>query len=187
MYYIFTDTSAISGESQLRQFGQFLDAHDRLLGQLNADDSARHLYRPAGQPTAVQCAPVELHVDRREQLSHHQLANTNNTVLNKIVCVFAELCTESQRLRRLAERQQLRFLFVDERLLADDADADGDNGRAAAGEPQQLIVRISEQLDFLCEIQYLLQRCIVVGAEMLRQLGAFFASEYLYIAINIPF
>lgn len=169
---------AISGEQQLRQFGQFLDAHDRLLGSLNADDKRTGFFR-----TAAQCAPVTLAVEQTEQLTHHQLANTNNTVLNKIVCVFAELCEEVQRLRNCAERLQLRFLFVDESLLGDGDDervwTTDEEGHRLQQQQQLLIVRISEQLEFVCEIQYLVQRCIVVGADMLRQLGAFFGSEFV--------
>lgn len=173
----------LTGESQLRQFGQFLSAHDTLLGDLLADDARTNRYRNTAPPTPGQCAPCALHIDRHEDVTHFQLANTNNTILNKIVCVFAELCTESRRLRRLADEQQLRFLFVDEALLrpTDDDDVGGSASRIQTTDPQQpqqqLIVRLSEQLQFLCEIQYMVQRCLVVGTEVLRQMGAYFGSK----------
>lgn len=163
----------LTGESQLRQFGQFLNAHDQLLDALLADDAGSNRYRNTAQPTSAQCAPCALHIDRREDMRHFQLASTNNTILNKIVCVFAELCTESLRLRALAEEQQLRFLFVDDALLRQ---ADGADNEVPQ-QQQSLIVRLSEQLQFLCEIQYMVQRCLVVGTETLRQMGAFFGSK----------
>lgn len=158
----------MSGETQLRQFGQFLSTHDRLLQSLTADDDRYNFYHTIGKPDSLKCGPINLEVNRLENLHLFQLANTTNTVLNKIVCVFAQLCAEVRELRQQSDKLQLRFLFVDSKLC-------GENGEDLA--PNTLIIRISELLKFFCDIQYLVQRCVVVGSEILRQLAAFFGGE----------
>lgn len=111
---------------------------------------------------------------RQEQLNLFQLVNTNNKVLNKIVCVFGHLCLEAKRLCSLAEQQQLRFLHIDESLTAGEFNTQ-----------QVLIVRISENLVFLCGVQYLIQRCLVVSIEVFKQLAAFFADSRIIANNNI--
>lgn len=165
---IFSPT-AISGETQLRHFGQFLATHDRLLRRLtSADDHSYSFHHNIGQPDPLKCRAVRLEVNRHENLDLFQLASTSNTILNKIVCVFAQLCAEVRELRARSEELQLRFLFVDSRLC-------GENGEDLPA--NTLIVRISELLKFFGDIQYLVQRCVVVGAEILRQLAAFFGGK----------
>lgn len=161
---------AISGEAQLRYFGKFLATHDRLLRSLNADDDRQNFYHNIGKPDPLKCGRIGLEVNRLEKLDLFQLASTTNTILNKIVSVFAQLCAEVRELRRQNEELQLRFLFVDSRLR-------GENDEDLA--PNTLIVRISELLKFFCDIQYLVQRCVVVGSEILRQLAAFFGGELI--------
>lgn len=110
---------------------------------------------------------------RQEQLTLFQLVNTNNKVLNKIVCVFGHLCLEAKRLCCLAEQQQLRFLHIDENLTTGEFNT------------HAVIVKISENLVFLCSIQYLIQRCLVVSIEVFKQLAAFFADSRIIANNNI--
>lgn len=111
---------------------------------------------------------------RHESLNLFQLVNTNNKILNKIVCVFAHLCLEAKHLRELAERYQLEFLYIDQEIFAD-----------TSKDQHQLIVAMSEQLEFLCNIQYLVQRTLFVAIDMFKQLGAFFADSRYILNNNI--
>lgn len=163
---------AISGESQLRHFGQFLLDHDRMLQSLNENDDRENFYRNSGKPEATKCAPVALKIERDEHLSLFQLANSKNTILNKTVCVFAQLCTEVRELQKQSEELQLHFLFLDWKLC-------GSDGEDLA--QPKVITRTSEMLRFFCDIQYLVQRCMIVGSDVLRQLGAFFGGKIAYI------
>lgn len=161
--------TAISGETQLRHFGHFLLAHDSMLQKLTAEDDRHNVYHNVGKPTTIKCGPVTVDVGRHEQLDLFQLVNSNNTILNKIICVFAQLCAEVRELRKHGDKLQLKFLFVDSKLC-------GENGEEL--KQPTLIVRISELLKFFCEIQYLVQRCVVVGSEILRQLASFFGGLF---------
>lgn len=168
---------AISGETQLRRFGTFLDAHRLQLDSMLAADDRHNYHRCTGKPDATVCAPITVDYDmRHEQLTLFQLANTNNNVLNKIVCVFTQLGLETRHLCDQAAAQQLRFLHVDERLLLCPTTTTP-NAPATERTQQQLIVSLSEQLEFLTQIQYLMQRCLVVSVSIFRQLAAFFADS----------
>lgn len=167
--------SAISGETQLRLFGTFLENHVKLLDNLLVNDDESNYHRNTGKPNLLQCSPVAINFDmRQEQLTLFQLVNTNNKVLNKIVCVFGHLCIEAKRLCNLAEQQQLSFLHIDENLIAGEFNTQ-----------QALIVKISENLVFLCSVQYLIQRCLVVSIEIFKQLAAFFADSRIIANNNI--
>ncbi|XP_059616023.1 WASH complex subunit 4 [Phlebotomus argentipes] len=151
----------ICGEQQLRQFGKFLETHNRLLTSLENDQTA-----PEGEKIFTKCnMPIYYgYSGENENISLFQLVESDNKVLNKNIIVFAFLCNEIDCLRVESESLQLNLLYYDEDVVEMKEDT-----------PVNLInKKVSGVLDFLFKIRQFLQRCSDVLELTVREFSAFF-------------
>lgn len=101
----------------------------------------------------------------------------SDRLLNKTLLTFAYLCAEVDSIARKAQQMQIKFLYIDENLCALLADEDGNGGPDAVRQTNEILLQMSESIQFVCDIQFLLQRCIVLGNNLLHQCGAYCALE----------
>ncbi|XP_018798524.1 PREDICTED: WASH complex subunit 7 homolog [Bactrocera latifrons] len=173
------DQAAIisSAEEQLKNFGSFLDIHDKKLQQLSQKTTKVPSARPPPTLKILTTPLVEVNYSaNQEQLSLLRLLESDR-LLNKTLLTFAHLCAEVDTLTRRAEHMQIKFLYIDENLCALLADEDGNGGPDAARQTNEILLQMSESMQFVCDIQFLLQRCIVLDNNLLHQCGAYCALE----------
>lgn len=113
-------------------------------------------------------------------------------MLNKVLLTFGHLCAEIDDIRQEAKQMQLKFLFKDEELLLLMQDVSGlendvDSSRNSKGgnNNNRVMLKMSESMEFLCKMQFLLQRCILLGNNLLHQCGAVVASDKVTVGIEM--
>uniref|UniRef100_W8BNL3 WASH complex subunit 7 n=1 Tax=Ceratitis capitata TaxID=7213 RepID=W8BNL3_CERCA len=173
------DQTAIisSAEEQLKNFGTFLDNHDEKLQKLNQ----KTLQVPSAKaaPTINSSTPALVEVNysaNQEQLNLLRILESDR-VLNKTLLTFAHLCAEVDALVCKSQRMQTKFLYIDENLCVLLADDNDNGGGDAAKQTNEILLQMSNSMQFVCDIQFLLQRCIVLGNNLLNQCGAYCALE----------
>ncbi|XP_067640358.1 WASH complex subunit 4 isoform X2 [Eurosta solidaginis] len=173
------DQTAIisSAEEQLKSFGTFLDHHDKKLNRLMQTATAfPSLWSPkTPNPSTTSLVNVNYSANQ-EQLELLRILESDR-LLNKTLLTFAHLCGEADGLVHKAQQMQTKFLYIDENLCVLLADKDGSGGADANKKTNEILLQMSESVQFLCNIQFLLQRCIVLGNNMLHQCGAYCASD----------
>lgn len=114
----------------------------------------------------------------REQLSLLRLLESDR-LLNKVLLTFGYLCQEVKNVAKDAKKIQIKFLYLDEELLLilENDRLDGEDVSVDKLNNERLLLKMSESMEFLCQMQFLLQRCILLGNNLLHQSGALLANE----------
>lgn len=140
-----------------------------------------------------QCKPIDIDYNGpAEAISSLELVATENQCLNKMVVVFVQLCVEVRHLMEEGEVLLINCLYADDDLCLLYGDEDELNlsiktsGDADLGTlTQAAISKINKLLEFLCQTQYFVERCLVVISDIIKQLAALFAAEdQYYISVN---
>uniref|UniRef100_A0A1A9WID3 WASH complex subunit 4 n=1 Tax=Glossina brevipalpis TaxID=37001 RepID=A0A1A9WID3_9MUSC len=167
-----------SAEEQLKLFGNFLAEHDKTLN----DILQQNILTDQQKPLCPLCIEPLVKIDyqaNREQLSLLRLLESDR-LLNKVLLTFAYLCQEVKNVTKDAKKMQIKFLYLDEELLltVENDRADGEDMRSFDKlNNERLLLKMSESMEFLCQMQFLLQRCILLGNNLLHQSGALLANE----------
>lgn len=102
-------------------------------------------------------------------------------LLNKVLLTFGHLCAEIDEISREAKKLQLEFLYKDEELLVIIQNASNSNNEMDLSKynsnNNQVMLKMSESMEFLYQMQFLLQRCILLGNNLLHQCGAVLAHD----------
>lgn len=152
MVSLFSD---ICGEQQLRQFGKFLDSHNRLLKALENEQHIMH--NESHIFTKFRVTIDHGYNGNCEKVSLFHLVESDNKMLNKNIIVFTSLCDEIDYLNAEAKSLQLNLLYYDEHA-------------EYMKEPANLITRkISTILEFLFNTRRFFQRCNDVLELTIRQ------------------
>lgn len=152
MVSLFSD---ICGEQQLRQFGKFLDSHNRLLKALENEQHIMH--NESHIFTQFRVTIDHGYNGNCEKVSLFHLVESDNKMLNKNIIVFTSLCDEIDYLNAEAKSLQLNLLYYDEHA-------------EYMKEPANLITRkISTFLEFLFNTRRFFQRCNDVLELTIRQ------------------
>uniref|UniRef100_A0A1B0D0L9 WASH complex subunit 4 n=1 Tax=Phlebotomus papatasi TaxID=29031 RepID=A0A1B0D0L9_PHLPP len=145
----------ICGEQQLRQFGKFLDSHNRLLKTLENEQHIMHNESHAF--TKFRTTIDHGYHGKCEKVSLFQLVESDNKMLNKNIIVFTSLCDEIDYLNAEAESLQLNLLYYDEHA-------------EYFKESASLITKkISTVLEFLFYVRQFFHRCNDVLELTIRQ------------------
>lgn len=161
----------------MKNFGTFLDLHDKKLQQLSQKTTQVPSARAPPTLKILTKPLVEVNYSaNQEQLILLRLLESDR-LLNKTLLTFAHLCAEVDTLTRKAQHMQIKFIYIDENLCTLFADEDGNGGPDAARQTNEILLQMSESMQFVCDIQFLLQRCIVLGNNLLHQCGAYGALE----------
>ncbi|XP_037936689.1 WASH complex subunit 4 [Teleopsis dalmanni] len=159
-----------SAEEQLKNFGSFLNNYDaQLANLLNKSKTLNQLSCNAEPLVNIN------YTGNQEQLQLIRLLESDRLV-NKILLTFAYLCEEVDSLVSDSREMQMKFLYLDEDLLAVHLD-DSNSTTGSIIENERVLIKMSQCMEFLCNIQFLLQRCTVLGNNILHQCGAFLATE----------
>uniref|UniRef100_A0A1B0BTZ9 WASH complex subunit 4 N-terminal domain-containing protein n=1 Tax=Glossina palpalis gambiensis TaxID=67801 RepID=A0A1B0BTZ9_9MUSC len=164
-----------SAEEQLKCFGNFLAEHDKTL-----EDILQHYIILADQQNSL-CNEPLVKIDyqaNREQLSLLRLLESDR-LLNKVLLTFGYLCQEVKNVAKDAKNIQIKFLYLDEELLLilENDRLDGEDLSVDKLNNERLLLKMSESMEFLCQMQFLFQRCILLGNNLLHQSGALLANE----------
>ncbi|XP_054727038.1 WASH complex subunit 4 [Anastrepha obliqua] len=162
-----------SAEEQLKNFGTFLDFHDKRLYRLLKDVIQIPTVR--APPTATPLIVINYSANQ-EQLQLLRLLESDR-LLNKTLLTFGHLCAEVDELVNRAQQMQTKFLYIDENLCVMLADEDWSGSVNLTKHTNEIVLQMSESMQFICDIQFLLQRCIVLGNNLLHQCGAYCAAE----------
>ncbi|GAB0101012.1 WASH complex subunit 4 [Sergentomyia squamirostris] len=155
----------ICGEHQLREFGKFLESHNRLLLSLDNDApvASQHWLNFTKNPTTVDYE----YSGKCENITLFHLIESDNKVLNKNVIVFTFLCNEIAFLKTEAERLQLNLLYYDEDVAEVNQDIP----------PSVTNKKVFGVLQYLFRTKQFLQRCNDVLESTIQQLCAFFDDK----------
>ncbi|XP_063238126.1 WASH complex subunit 4 isoform X2 [Bacillus rossius redtenbacheri] len=146
------------GENQLRLYGRFLEQYgQQLLGIREA------LEGYVNNAWDMFTDPVGLKYDLHEHTTLLELISTDNKVLNKVLIVFASLCSETRRLR--AEARTKYFNAV---LFYGEGVDEGSPDEAAQ-------LQLSRFLPLLQNLWCFVQRCGQVALCTVRQLAAYYS------------
>ncbi|XP_055844136.1 WASH complex subunit 4 [Episyrphus balteatus] len=172
------NTQISSAEEELKNFGNFLEKHDQLLKQLLGKSLNNTKLKPQLDKFNQ---PIKVNYDsNQENLPLLKLIDSDR-LLNKSILTFAYLCNEIEEIVIAAKSMQMKFLYIDEDLCTLESNGDDINQIPDKNESesnnQQYLHKMSCSLDFLCNIQFLVQRCILLASNVLHQCGAFLAFE----------
>ncbi|XP_037817171.1 WASH complex subunit 4 [Lucilia sericata] len=169
-----------SAEEQLRNYGIFLDGHDKKLTKILNNNQVANKERPLLREPLIQ-------IDYAAQEEEFMLVKLleSERMLNKVLLTFGHLCAEIDDISREAKEMQLKFLFKDEELLVIMQNiVEGENegelpsrNSSVNNNNNMVMLKMSESMEFLCQMQFLLQRCILLGNNLLHQCGAVLAHE----------
>jgi len=153
------DTQRVAAQLQLREYGAFVEEYGRQL-RLVAD-AVRHRWSFPHRNY------VRLEADAREQLeSVHDLVNSENKIIDKVVAIFCKLCDEVAFIERAAERE-----------LLDPIRRYGE-GAAEDAPPEDCQLLVSEMLPTLQRVSDLVAHCERVLDSLLGQLSAFYRLHF---------
>lgn len=161
------EAQVISGELQLKSFGQFIESYDKQLAALSTSDTTVSTNGMLPVPKS-QYSPLTINYDAGgERVSLIQLIDSDDRILNKVLIVFAQLCEEIQQLAADSLKYQHQLFFFDEELVEVEE----------AGNGQLYLIKISDTLDFLFECKYFFQRCLLICSNLFQQLFALFGND----------
>lgn len=177
---IFTIYSPVaSAEEQLKNYGNFLEGHDKKLKGLISKNKDTQQEKPLLRQPLVQVN----YAINREELSLVKLLESER-LLNKILLTVGHLCAEINDINQEAEAMQIKFLYKDEELLQNSVSGSGggdeddwDVSKQSNAMNNNALLPMSESMEFLCKINFLLQRCILLCNNLLHQCGAILDNE----------
>lgn len=161
----------------MKEFGHFLGNHDRKLKTFF--ESSQHSYR-AGNDLKKCTQPIVniKYSSNTENLPITKLFESER-LLNKTILTFAYLCNEVNDIIADSKEMQIKFLYIDEDLCSmQPLIEDSENQQTVPfSTNEKIIYKMSNSMELLCNMQYLLQRSIIIGNNILHQCGAFLSFE----------
>lgn len=146
-----------AGEFVLQRYGAVLEEYASQL--LGIEDTLSGCTDPFRVPVTIQLEP-------QEQISVLDLIDTDNKVLNKVLTVFATLCTEVRYLQREAHTKYLEAVLYY---------GEGGEETILDGSPQVLISHLLPTLqDLICFVK----RCGQVLLQLVQQMAAFYSYPW---------
>ncbi|KAI1883407.1 hypothetical protein AGOR_G00231120 [Albula goreensis] len=151
----------IHTEVQLKNYGKFLEDYtSQLRGIEDAlDDSIGDVWDFTLDPIALKLLPYE-------QSSLLELIKTENKVLNKVITVFAALCSEIKKLKYEAETKFYNGLLYYGEGVSDTSVVEGDSQ-----------VQMGRFISFLQELSCFVSRCFEVVVNVIHQLASLYNSS----------
>ncbi|XP_075157033.1 strumpellin and WASH-interacting protein isoform X2 [Haematobia irritans] len=177
-----------SAEQQLKNFGSFLEDHDKKLKNLlNKNQHNGNSEKPLTRSPLVKIN----YASNREELSLVKLLESER-VLNKVLLTLCHLCEEINYINKEADEIHLKFLYKDEELLLtlQNVESGGDEGdvdltKQHNSTNSSVLLQMSESMEFLCKMNFLLQRCILLCNNLLHQCGAILDNENNVSSVDI--
>lgn len=160
----------------MRNFGKFLEKHQKLLSNITTDISPQYTSNPTAKISSEQFGPIRIkYAGEDENISYFQLIDSDNKILNKILIAFTHLCKSAYTLTDKSQELIQKFLYHDEDL-----------SEVAGEEPTGYgnIIKLSEILKFLFEIKNFLNQCVAISTNITKQLGALFDIEKSYLNLQ---
>ncbi|XP_061108676.1 WASH complex subunit 4 isoform X2 [Conger conger] len=151
----------IHTEVQLKNYGKFLEEYtSQLRGIEDAlDDSIGDVWDFTLDPIALKLVPYE-------QSSLLELIKTENKVLNKVITVFAALCSEIRKLKYEAETKFYNGLLYYGEGVSDTCVLEGESQ-----------VQMGRFISFLQELSCFVSRCFEVVVNVIYQLASLYNSS----------
>ncbi|XP_062316984.1 WASH complex subunit 4 isoform X1 [Osmerus eperlanus] len=151
----------IHTEVQLKNYGRFLEEYTRHLRGIEdaLDDSIGDVWDFTLDPIALKLLPYE-------QSSLLELIKTDNKVLNKVITVYAALCSEVKKLKYEAETKFYNGLLYYGEGVSDSSVLEG-----------ELQVQMGRFISFLQELSCFVARCFEVVVNIVHQLAALYNSN----------
>ncbi|KAL6107078.1 washc4 [Pungitius sinensis] len=151
----------IHTEVQLKNYSKFLEEYTSQLRGIEEalDDSIGDVWDFTLDPIALKLLPYE-------QSSLLELIKTDNKVLNKVITVYAALCSEVKKLKYEAETKFYNgLLYYGEGVS---------NTSVVEGEAQ---IQMGRFISFLQELSCFVSRCYEVVVNIVHQLAALYNSN----------
>lgn len=172
------NTQLSSAEEELKNFGNFLTKHDQLLQHLLAKSFDKSKRKSQVDKFNQ---PIKINYDSNQENIPLLKLIDSDRLLNKSILTFAYLCNEIDEISATAQAMQMKFLYIDEDLCTLEVNIDDSfqdiNKNDSETNNQQYLHKMSCSLNFLCNTQFLVQRCILLASNVLQQCGAFLAFE----------
>uniref|UniRef100_A0A3B4E036 WASH complex subunit 4 n=1 Tax=Pygocentrus nattereri TaxID=42514 RepID=A0A3B4E036_PYGNA len=147
----------IHTEVQLKNYGKFLEEYTSQLKAIEEalDDSIGDVWDFTLDPIALKLLPYE-------QSSLLELIKTENKVLNKVITVYAALCSEVKKLKY----EVFFFFFLSQMAVSDTSVVEG-----------ECQVQMGRFISFLQELSCFVSRCFEVVVNVVHQLAALYNSN----------
>ncbi|KAG5273076.1 hypothetical protein AALO_G00147380 [Alosa alosa] len=151
----------IHTEVQLKNYGKFLEEYTSQLKGIEEalDDTIGDVWDFTLDPIALQLVP-------HEQSSLLELIKTENKVLNKVITVYAALCSEVKKLKYEAENKFYNGLLYYGEGASDTSVVEGESQ-----------IQMGRFISFLQELSCFVSRCFEVVVNMVHQLAALYNSN----------
>ncbi|KAK1789807.1 hypothetical protein P4O66_015690 [Electrophorus voltai] len=151
----------IHTEVQLKNYGKFLEDYTSQLKAIEEalDDSIGDVWDFTLDPIALKLLPYE-------QSSLLELIKTENKVLNKVITVYAALCSEVKKLKYEAETKFYNGLLYYGEGVSDTSVVEG-----------ECQVQMGRFVSFLQELSCFVTRCFEVVINVVYQLAALYNSN----------
>ncbi|KAG9280938.1 WASH complex subunit 4 [Astyanax mexicanus] len=151
----------IHTEVQLKNYTKFLEEYSSQLKAIEEalDDSIGDVWDFTLDPIALQLIPYE-------QSSLLELIKTENKVLNKVITVYAALCSEVKKLKYEAETKFYNGLLYYGEGVSDTSVVEG-----------ECQVQMGRFISFLQELSCFVSRCFEVVVNIVHQLAALYNSN----------
>ncbi|XP_063053067.1 WASH complex subunit 4 [Engraulis encrasicolus] len=150
----------IHTEVQLKNYGKFLEEYTSQLKGIEEalDDTIGDVWDFTLDPIALQLVP-------HEQSSLLELIKTDNKVLNKVITVYAALCSEVKKLKYEAEHKFYNGLLYYGEGASDNSVLEGESQ-----------IQMGRFISFLQELSCFVSRCFEVVVNIVHQLAALYTS-----------
>ncbi|MCJ8735992.1 hypothetical protein PDJAM_G00253750 [Pangasius djambal] len=151
----------IHTEVQLKNYNKFLEDYTSQLKAIEEalDDSIGDVWDFTLDPIALKLLPYE-------QSSLLELIKTENKVLNKVITVYAALCSEVKKLKYEAETKFYNGLLYYGEGVSDTSVVEG-----------ECQVQMGRFISFLQELSCFVSRCFEVVVNLVHQLAALYNSN----------
>ncbi|KAL6474366.1 hypothetical protein MHYP_G00179270 [Metynnis hypsauchen] len=151
----------IHTEVQLKNYGKFLEEYTSQLKAIEEalDDSIGDVWDFTLDPIALKLLPYE-------QSSLLELIKTENKVLNKVITVYAALCSEVKKLKYEAETKFYNGLLYYGEGVSDTSVVEG-----------ECQVQMGRFISFLQELSCFVSRCFEVVVNVVHQLAALYNNN----------
>ncbi|KAM6961159.1 WASH complex subunit 4 [Aplochiton taeniatus] len=151
----------IHTEVQLKSYRKFLEDYTSQLRAIEEalDDSIGDVWDFTLDPIALKLLPYE-------QSSVLELIKTDNKILNKVITVYAALCSEVKKLKYEAETKFYNGLLYYGEGVSDTSVVEGESQ-----------VQMGRFISFLQELSCFVSRCFEVVVNIVHQLAALYNSN----------
>ncbi|XP_077067097.1 WASH complex subunit 4 [Siphateles boraxobius] len=151
----------IHTEVQVKNYEKFLEEYTAQLQGIEEalDDSIGDVWDFTLDPIALKLLPYE-------QSSLLELIKTENKVLNKVITVYAALCSEVKKLKYEAETKFYNGLLYYGEGVSDTSVVEGESQ-----------IQMGRFISFLQELSCFVSRCFEVVVNMVHQLAALYNSS----------